>query len=576
MKASDPLVLSVKSYKGKSIAQKYLTKQVNHLIGNDDWALLGYDSNCGTFKAVNQRLSNDSQEDGKELLRHLSLYDMHSWKDLCSQGLLAINLLGEVLDSNELDREGAELLDLVLMDYCKEAGETSQCKRCLLCRAAGDLVPTRLKSLTDSGADSVPESDSSSSDSFDRNVFILRSYMYITGLQTNFMFCQECLSLLSYYCGSYLQFILEAIDPIKEKTIEYDNNVYTCLIGYLAQNLPLIIANYTSNWKEIYAAFCACRQILLSHEKTSSLATFPKMYFLVNPLSWHMFNTFSYNMYQLSPNLRNITALVADQQSTLNGGDSHKSTLFWFHTGVWNIVLDFGSESELPSSYLIHQNGGTYTIPSMKQRWEILPLEFLRVFYDLTQADEHRGASRSILNAEKIELTRPSGTSLPLVSYSARFLLPCQRVVSFLPKQFIINKDSDNNIKSVSVPDGHMILGHTHNSEKEITFILACASDYTTHQKRFYYIVICKLWGYTVIEGVFLKGKLSMSYLTTSPILFPMYPSLGIQEIVLVRRFISKKITVDLKYFMTSLLGILCKYGHFDFNAASNYVDAIR
>lgn len=563
VEASDSIALPVKCLKGKSIGQMYLTNQVKN-IGNNDWALLGYDNNCGTFKSVNEKLTSDSQVDSKRLLRQLSLYDVQSWEDLCAQGLLAINLLGEVLDRNALDEESSELLDLLLIDYCKEAGETSKCKRCLLCRVEGDLVRTRL------------QPDENDSSTCNQNIFILQSYMYTNGLQTKLMFCQQCYSLLFQYCTSNLPFIIEAINPIKEKVVKYDKTLYTCMVGCVAQYLPLVITTYSSNWKEVHAAFNACRQILLCLDDSSSLATLPNMYLLINPECWHMLSTHSNDMQQLSPNVRSIVALIADQQSISSGGDPHKCTLFIFHGETFNIVLDFGSKSVFPSKYLINHTGGSYTIPSMRHRWEMCPHDLLHVFQNLVQADKYRGAFRSILNAEKVELVRPSGTSLPLVSYSAKFLLPCKPILSFLPKDFYVDMDNSNNIKSISVPDGHVILGHTYNSENDFTVILACASDFTTQEKQYYYIFVRKLLGYYVVEGVFLKGKLTMFLLGSSPLLFSMYPSLGIQEVELVRQLVSKKISLDMSSFMTSLFAIIIKYGHSDIIAVSNYVDAIR
>ena len=144
----------------------------------------------------------------------------------------------------------------------------------------------------------------------------------------------------------------------------------------------------------------------------------------------------------------------------------------------------------------------------------------------------------------------------------------------FLPEQFCVRMDSDNNIKGISVPDGHTILGHFYDSEKDFTMILACASDVISQEKQFYYILVCRLWGYFIIEGVFLKGKLSILPPATTPVLFQMYPSLGIQEVYIIRQLISKKF--DILSSMKSLLTILMKYGHFDFIAASNYVDIMR
>ena len=567
IEASNPLVTSVKNCKGKSLAQKYLCKQVQHLFRSGDWALLGYDNNAGTFKSITERMLSDLQVLSNELLKQLSLKDLHNWEDLLSLGLQAINLLGEVLDSNELDEEASELLDLLLIDYSKGAGELNKCKRCLLCRVAGDLTPIRLQPQQPSNDASVPKYSSM----FDQNTFIFQSYMYLAGSQITFMFCSECQSLLSHYCHSGQQFIVQACDPIKDKPFKYDKSLYTCLVAHIAQNMPLTFSNCASNWKAIYAAFVACRQILLSPNK--GCVSIPKLYFLINPFCSYTFNKHSLEMHQLLPESRNICALVANQQRVLDGADTHECTFFLFHTGAWNIVLFLGSDSKLPPEYLVNPNGGTYPIPSLKQRWVMLPFSVLQIFHDLIQADEYRGAFQSLLSSEGLVLSRPSGTSLPLFSYSARFLLPYRRIISFLPKQFCIQLDSENNIKSISVPEGHTVLGHSFDRDNDFTFILACVSDVKSQKKQFYYIFVCRLQGYFIVEAVFLKGKISLIPPITNPALFPMIPSLGIQEVHMIRQYIAKKLPVSL---MKSLPVILMKYGQFDFIAASNYVDVTR
>ena len=565
--ASNPLVLSVKSCKGKSLAQKYLSKQMQHL-SRSDWALLGYDHNAAVFKSLTEQYLSDRLLVQNEFLKQLSLTDLHIWEDLLTQGLQAITLLGEVLDRNELDEEGSELLDLVLIHYSKQAGELSKCKRCILCRVAGDLIPTRFQPALESSNDATLPDYSSSTPRFDQNMLIFQSYMYLSGSQVNFVFCEECQSLLSDYCQSSLQFILPASDPIKEKPFKYDKRLFTCLVAHIAQNMPLVFSRCASNWKAIYAAFVACRQILLSPKGGSSLM--PKLYFLISPACLYTFNKHSVNMHQLLPGSRNICALVARQQRVLSGADTHECTYFLFHTGSWNIVLNLGPDDEFPPEYLVNPNGGTYPIPSSKQSWEMLPLSMLQVFHHLIQADEYRGVFQSLLRSEGLALSCPSGTSLPLTSYSAKFLLPCQRIISFLPKQFGIQLDSENNIKSISIPEGHTVLGHSFDRDNNFTLILACVSKAKSHEKQFYYIFACRLLEYVIIEAAFLKGSISIA---THPAVCPMIPSLGIQEVYIIREQITKKYAV---YLVESLPVMLKQYGQFDFSAASNYMDVIR
>ena len=570
IEASNSLLISVKSCMGKALAQKYLSKQMHRLFGSGDWALLGYDDNAGTFKSIMERMLHEFHLEKNELVKHISLADLINWEDLLSLGLRAINLLGEVLDSNELDEEGSELLDLLLIDYSKEAGKLNKCKRCLLCRVTGDLAPIRLQQLPSD--DSSVSDHSSSAPMFDQNTFIFQSYMYMAGSQIACMFCYECQSLLSQYCHSVQHFLVEASDPVKEKPFKYDNSVYTCLVAHVAQNLPLTFCNFASNWKAIHAVFVACREILLSPNEGRVLI--PKLYFLLNPFFLYTFNKHSTDMHQLYPESRNVCALVANQQRVLNGADTHECTSFLFHTGAWNIVLNFDSDNELPPEYLINPSGGTYPILSLKRRWEALPHCILQVFHHLIQADKHRGAFQSLLKSEGLVLSRPSGSRLPLFSYSAKFLLPCHHVISFLPRQFCIQLDSENHIKGISVPEGHTILGHTFDRDKDFTIILACASEAKSQKKQFYYIFVCKLHGYYIIEAAFLKGTVSLIPSAANPSLFPMIPSLGIQEVHMIRQHISIKLLP--LALMKSLPAILSKYGRFDYIAVSNYVDVTR
>ena len=565
---SNSLLLSVKSCMGKSLAQKYLCKQMQRIFESSDWTLLGYDNSASMFKLVTENLLRAYHLEKNEFLKHLSLADLFNWEDLLSLGLQAINLLGEVLDSNELDEEGSELLDLLLIDYSKEAGELSKCKRCLLCRVIGDLAPNRLQQVH-SNVTSVPDRSSSTCTSMlDQNIFNFQSYMYMAGSQITYMFCKECQFLLSQYCQSGQQFFVEASDPVKEKPFKYDKSLYTCLMTHIAQNMPLTFSSYASNWKAIHAVFVACRQMLLSPNE--GFVPIPKLYFLINPFCLYTFDKHSTDMHQLLPESRNVCALVANQQRVLNGADTHECTSFMFHTGAWNIVLDFDSDNELPSKYLINQSGGTYPIPSLKQRWEALPHCILQVFHHLIQADEHRGAFQSLLKSEGLVLSHQGESGHPLFSYSAKFLLPCQRIISFLPKQFCVQLDSENHIKGISVPESHTILGHTFDRDKDFTILLACTSEVKSQEKQFYYIFVCRLHGYYIVEALFLNGILPSA---ANPSLFPMTPFLGIQEVHKIRQLVIRQFTLALT---NSLPVILSKYGRVGFIAVSHYVDVTR
>jgi len=139
--AGHPIVFTVKSCKGKALAQIYLHKQLQRLRRSDQWTMLGYDGNSELAEhlALKYHSGHPSAIDN-ELLSQLCFADLQNWKNLCLQGEQAIKLLGEVLDSGELDEQGSELLDWVMMDYCRESGKANKCRRCLLCRKVANLA----------------------------------------------------------------------------------------------------------------------------------------------------------------------------------------------------------------------------------------------------------------------------------------------------------------------------------------------------------------------------------------------------------------------------------------------------
>ena len=363
-----------------------------------------------------------------------------------------------------------------------------------------------------------------------------------------------------------MHFIQEAVDPIKEEPFGYDESFFTFLIGHTAKIFPLILSNCISNKEAVYDAFLSCREILLSPDKGGSQMSFPKMYFIVNPYSWYTFSKSTHCLSKVSLLSRNISAVIASQQ------DICECAYILFHTGAWNIVLDFSSNSQISPAYLVHTSGGSYPIPSLRQSWDALPLYVLQAFDDLALADSHRNIFKSLLSSEGQVF--PSESNLPLSTSSAKFLLPCQRVLSLLPKQFCVTAGGESNVNSISVPRDHTILGHNYDCEKDVTFILACASDVISEEKQFYYMSIHKIMGCCIVEAEFLKGEVSMPTPTSSPILFPMTPSLGFQEVHLIRQLLRQRF--DVVSFVRFLASVLAKYGHFDFIAASNYMDMIR
>ena len=544
-----PIVSRVKSCKGKALAQVYLQKQLQRLQKSDQMSMLGHDGNSEFAEAmILDNISSHPSAIDNELLHQLCFADLQNWKSLCSQGQQAIELLGEVLDSGELDEQGSELLDWVMMDYCRESGETSDCKRCLLCRNIGELVPLAPKSN---------KIESLASES----ILSLHSFMHIKQPQNLFVFCKDCESVLSMHNDKHVQSFLDATNYTHGEPVTYGRVIYLHLIVKFAQKLPLAYTGYCSNWKDIYNTFVACRQILLSHDIDNGTIYYPKIYLFNNPDTWYVFTNSSANICSFSSS-RNMTAMIASKQSLCKGGTANQFQFLMMYTEGCTILVDFYSEEgiKIPSQYLINPAGGSYPILRVSERWEAFPQEVIRGFQNLASADERRkNVFQDIWCSKESYLS--SGQQL-----STRFWLPQKCFFSFLPEEFSLEVDSDA-IRNISLPEGHKILGHTHDRDKNLTIFLAYATNFVYQEKQFYFIFTCKLHNYFIAARVFLSGVAIELIPSSSPVMF----FLGGSSMPLVHLLTEQKVLV-LEYLRVMLMS----YGNFGFEAVSTYEDITR
>ena len=149
--------------------------------------MLGYDNNLEKAESVIlDCISSHPSAIDNGLLSQLSFADLQNWTSLYnSQGQQAIKLLGEVLDSGELDEQGSELLDWVMMDYYRESGKANDCKDASFVLT---LVPFTLRSTLTEGESLTSES-----------ILSLHSFIHFEQLPNILMFCKECGLILSTY-----------------------------------------------------------------------------------------------------------------------------------------------------------------------------------------------------------------------------------------------------------------------------------------------------------------------------------------------------------------------------------------
>ena len=534
----------------------YLHKQLQRLQSSDQWTLLGYDHSSEEAEAlILNNIASHPLAIDNELLCQLCFADLQNWTSLCSQGQMAIKLLGEVLDSGELDEQGSELLDWVMMDYYRESGAANDCKRCLLCRNIGELVQFAPKST---------KVESLASES----ILSLHSFMHLEQSQNVLMFCKECVIVLSMYSDEHVQSLLESSSRTHGKPVTYGTVFYLHLIAKLAQKLPLAYTGYCSNWKNIHNTFVACRQILLSHDIHKSTICYPKIYLFNNCNSWYVFTNHS-SEFRSFISSRHVTSMVASEQSFGKGGNTNQFQFLMMYTEGCTIVVKFHCEKEgvqLSSQYLINPAGGSYPLPHVSERWEDFPQEVINTFHNLALADEKREVCQDILRSEGNDLSNAQ----QLFSRSTRFWIPKKFFLSFLPEEFSLEVDSDT-IRSISLPAGHKIVCHSHDRDNDLTIFLVYATDSIGQKKQFYFIFTCKLHNYFIAAGMFLSGVAIELNLSSNPIMFPLGASL---PVTVVHKLLLKKFSPSL---LLKYLGLmLVVYGNFGFEAVSTYEDITR
>ena len=518
--------------------------------------MLGYDGNSELAETIIlTSLSSHPSAIDNELLIQLCFADLQNWKSLCSQGQQAIKLLGEVLDSGELDEQGSELLDWVMMDYCRESGKANKCRRCLLCRNIGELVILVPKSTAIKGAS--------------ESILSLHSFMHFERTQNIFMFCKECELILSIYGDKHIQFLLNETKGTHGKPVTYGTVFYLHLIAKLVRKLPLAYTGYCSNWKDIYNTFVACRQILLSHDVYKSTIYYPKIYLFNNPNIWYVFTNSTSDTCSFSSS-RHVTAMISSKSPFGKGGNANQFHFFMMHTNGCSIVVEFKSEKreilQLPSQYLINPAGGSYPLPHVSEQWEAFPQELVEAFHTLMLADERVNVCQYILRSEETDLSSAQPKS-------TRFWLPKKMLLSCLPEGFSLEVDPDT-IRSISLPAGHKILCHSHDRDNDLTIFLVYATDSIGQKKQFYFIFTCKLYSYFTAVGVYLSGGTTEVVAPYNPLMLPLSASLPAEEVAMVLNIITQKLPPTL--LLTLLREMLVNYGNFGFEAVSNYEDITR
>ena len=126
-------------------------------------------------------------------------------------------------------------------------------------------------------------------------------------------------------------------------------------------------------------------------------------------------------------------------------------------------------------------------------------------------------------------------------------------------------------IRSITLPDGHKILCHSHDRDKNFTVFLVYAT-FIGQKKQFYFIFTCKIHNYFVAAGMFLSGVAFKLIPSFNPIMFPLGASLpvAVAHQLLVQKFPQSLLLNYLRVMLVKL------HGNFGFEALSAYEDITR
>ena len=347
----------------------------------------------------------------------------------------AINLLGDVLDSQCIDSEGSKLLDFAMMDCIRETNQLNQCKRCLLCRRRTELRKSHVWS--ESIIKHVSKKKFSDTDAknimFGRNKHFLKS----PGMCTFWMLCSKCEELLCQ--NGENRFCEEFYDRITENQVEinYDSWLFDFCAGILFRTMSTLIMYDCLNSSEIHNAFLHCRKHLLSLP-----VTIAGEHLKPSPLEQYQVATFCS---QLSVSLNPMILVTPDDVSRsddeelfckgfdtflqyyserqMNTGliDCSGSVHFFLtYCAPIAIILQFSPSVSciLPDHCFIKPKQGVTIVPSIHERMRLIPKGVWEAFHDYQQfyLDGNLEVSRSLSATAATKLRQCLPQLQPLVS----------------------------------------------------------------------------------------------------------------------------------------------------------------
>ena len=466
-------------------------------------------------------------------------------KEACYKiNMQVIELLGKAFDDGLLvdDDEATHMLDRAMMDCIFKANMLGSCQRCYLCRR--NLKKTvnttpELRQTEEAGKEqeentSVLSLSTAQRGSRGKKVDkLIKSHIIpraileqlcgtlssnkqvILATQSSlraaedrlltpaelayYMLCPKCEDILS--ANGETQFSLKFFRKLysltderwaeAEQEIEYGPWLYQFCVGLIFRALHWDVDDY-SNSKELYAVFSKCRAVIMEWMQTDKRESIGnlKISLFISPLSVaHYEEQFGYiNMY-----LRGGIGEFFGHKD-----DSFASKLqahfFAVRFGVVNIAVGFGEftfEDDF-NMFIISPTGGTYHVPSERERRRQIPQCIWSQFQDLSitlrsklwVADPQ--ISRSMKGEqEKPDKANPFNVGAGIISEGLSNFLKhlsishdATRDICVLPPEFSLK--STTNSGKITLPKGHTVLLHANYVRDQgagSTFFVAIGSS---------------------------------------------------------------------------------------------------
>ena len=466
-------------------------------------------------------------------------------KEACYKiNMQVIELLGKAFDDRLLvdDDEVTHMLDRAMMDCIFNANMLGNCQRCYLCRRnlkkMVDTTP-ELQQTEEAGKEQEENTSALSLSTAQRGSRgkkvdkLIKSHIIpraileqLCGtLSSNkqvilstksslkaaedrlltpaelayYMLCPKCEDILSangetQFSSKFFRKLYSLTDEHwaeAEQEIEYGPWLYQFCVGLIFRALHWDVDDY-SNSKELYAVFSKCRASIMEWmqaDKRESIGNL-KISLFISPLSVaHSEEQCGYiNMY-----LRGgIGEFFGHKDGSL--GSKLQAHFFVVRFGVVNIAVGFGEFTfeDNFNMFIINPTGGTYHVPSERERRRQIPQciwsQFQELSYSLRSelwvADPQ--ISRSIRREqEKPDKADPFNVGAGIISEGLSNFLKhlsishdATRDICVLPPEFSLK--STTNSGKITLPKGHTVLLHANYVRDQgagSTFFVAIGSS---------------------------------------------------------------------------------------------------